>query len=103
MSKSLRNYTDPVEAIDKFGADALRLFLTHSAVVKADDLRYSDNGVREVLKNILIPLWSGYSFFVTYANIDGYTCTGHMFDSRKPSNPLDAWIVSVAQKMIKDV
>ncbi len=59
MSKSLRNYTDPVEAINKFGADALRLFLTHSAVVKADDLRYSDNGVREILKNIIIPLWSG--------------------------------------------
>jgi len=103
MSKSLRNYTDPVEAINKFGADALRLFLTHSAVVKADDLRYSDNGVREVLKNILIPLWSGYSFFITYANIDNYTCTGHMFDNKKPSNPMDAWIVSVAQQMIKDV
>ncbi len=103
MSKSLRNYTDPVDAINQFGADALRLFLTHSSVVKADDLRYSDNGVREVIKNILIPLWSGYSFFITYANIDKYTCTGHAFDSKKPSNPLDAWIISVAQKMIKDV
>ena len=103
MSKSLRNYTDPVEAINQFGADALRLFLTHSAVVKADDLRYSDNGVREVLKNILIPLWSGYSFFVTYANIDGYTAKGDVFNGKKPSNPLDAWIVSITQKMIKDV
>ena len=103
MSKSLRNYTDPVEAINQFGADALRLFLTHSAVVKADDLRYSDNGVREVLKNILIPLWSGYSFFVTYANIDNYTAKGSVFDGMKPSNPLDAWIVSITQKMIQDV
>lgn len=103
MSKSLRNYTDPVEAINQFGADALRLFLTHSAVVKADDLRYSDNGVREVLKNILIPLWSGYSFFVTYANIDNYTAKGTVFEGKKPSNPLDAWIVSITQKMIKDV
>ena len=102
MSKSLRNYTDPVEAINKFGADALRLFLTHSAVVRADDLRYSDEGVKEVVKNILIPLWSGYSFFVTYANIDKYTCTGKI-DFTKLSNPLDAWIVSVAQKMIQDV
>lgn len=103
MSKSLRNYTDPVEAINRFGADAIRLFLTHSAVVKADDLRYSDNGVREVLKNILIPLWSGYSFFVTYANIDGYTCTGRMFVEKAPAHPMDGWIVSVAQKMVKDV
>ncbi|MBQ6781895.1 MAG: isoleucine--tRNA ligase [Treponema sp.] len=103
MSKSLHNYTDPVDAINMFGADAIRLFLTHSAVVKADDLRYSDNGVREVLKNILIPLWSGYSFFVTYANIDGYTAKGSVFDGMKPSNPLDAWIVSITQKMVKDV
>ncbi len=103
MSKSLRNYTDPVEAINKFGADALRLFLTHSAVVKADDLRYSDNGVREVLKNIIIPLWSGYNFFISYANVEGYTCTGHAFDSKLPSNPMDRWILSVAQQMIKDV
>ena len=103
MSKSLKNYTDPVEAINMFGADALRLFLIHSAVVKADDLRYSDAGVREVLKNILIPLWSGYSFFVQYANIDGVTCTGHEFDSKLPENPLDRWILSVTQKMVKDV
>jgi len=103
MSKSLKNYTDPVEAINMFGADALRLFLIHSAVVKADDLRYSDAGVRDVLKNILIPLWSGYSFFVQYANIDGVTCTGHEFDSKLPENPLDRWILSVTQKMVKDV
>ena len=103
MSKSLRNYTDPVEAINKFGADAIRLFLMHSAVVKADDLRYSDDGVRDVLKNIIIPLWSGYSFFIQYANIDKVTCTGHEFDSNKPANPLDAWILSVTEKMVQDV
>ncbi len=103
MSKSLKNYTDPVDAINMFGADAIRLFLTHSAVVKADDLRYSDNGVREVLKNVLIPLWSGYSFFVTYANIDGYTAKDDVFNGKKPTNPLDAWIVSITQKMILDV
>lgn len=103
MSKSLRNYTDPVEAINKFGADALRLFLTHSAVVKADDLCYSDNGVREVLKNIIIPLWSGYNFFVSYSNVEGYESTGHYFDNKEPSNPMDKWIISVAQKMIQEV
>lgn len=70
MSKSLRNYTDPVEVMDQFGADALRIFLMHSPVVKADDLLYSDEGVREILRGILIPWWNAYSFFVTYANID---------------------------------
>ena len=103
MSKSLRNYTDPVEAINKFGADALRLFLIHSAVVKADDLRYSDEGVRDVIKSIILPLWNSYSFFVQYANIDKVICTGHEFDSKLPQNPLDRWLLSISQKMIKDV
>ena len=103
MSKSLRNYTDPVEAINKFGADAIRLFLMHSAVVKADEIRYSDDGVREVLKSIIIPLWNSYSFFVTYANIDGITCTGHAFDNKLPENPLDCWLLSVTQSLVKKV
>ena len=103
MSKSLRNYTDPVEAINKFGADALRLFLIHSAVVKADDLRYSDEGVRDVIKNIILPLWNSSSFCVTYANIEGVQPPGHLFDDKLPSNPLDAWLLSITQKMVKDV
>ena len=103
MSKSLRNYTDPVEAINKFSADAIRLFLMHSAVVRGDEIRYSDEGVREVIKSIILPLWNSYSFFVQYANIDGVTCTGHEFDKKLPDNPLDRWILSVSQQMIKDV
>ncbi len=103
MSKSLRNYTDPNEAINKLSADAIRLFLMHSAVVKADEIRYSDEGVRDVIKSIILPLWNSYSFFVQYANIDGVTCTGHEFDYKLPENPLDRWILSVAQKMVKDV
>ena len=103
MSKSLRNYTDPVEAINKFGADAIRLFLMHSAVVKADEIRYSDDGVRDVLKSIIIPLWNSYYFFITYANIDKISPTGHLFDDKLPSNPLDAWLLSITQKLVKDV
>ena len=96
MSKSLRNYTDPVEVINAFGADALRLFLVHSAVVKADDLRYSDEGVREVMKSIIIPLWNAYSFFVTYANIDKVSPSGA---PPQPVNPLDQWILSEAENL----
>ena len=100
MSKSLRNYTDPNEVINSFGADALRLFLVHSAVVKADDLRYSDEGVREVMKSIIIPLWNAYSFFVTYANIDKVTPAGAC---EKPVNPLDQWILSETQTLVEKV
>jgi isoleucyl-tRNA synthetase len=100
MSKSLRNYTDPMEVVDTFGADALRLFLIHSAIVKSDDLRYSDEGVKEVLKSIIIPLWNAYSFFVTYANIDNISPGGA---PSHPSNPLDQWILSAAEALVEKV
>jgi len=98
MSKSLRNYTDPMEVINSFGADALRLFLVHSAVVKADDLRYSDDGVRDIMKSIIIPIWNAYSFFVTYANIDKVKATGA---PEKCVNPLDQWILSETQTLVE--
>lgn len=103
MSKSLRNYTDPAEAVKIFGADAIRLFLMHSAVVKADDLKYSDEGVRDVLKGILIPLWNSYSFFVTYANIDGIHVNGDKYLDSQPVNPLDRWLLSITEKLVKNV
>jgi isoleucyl-tRNA synthetase len=100
MSKNLKNYTDPAKLIDEFGADALRLFLMHSALVKADDLKYSDEGVREILKSIIIPLWSAYSFFVTYATIDKVSPTAA---PDAPSNPLDKWILSTAETLVEKV
>ena len=103
MSKSLRNYTDPADVINQFGADAVRLFLIHSSAVKADDLKYSDEGVRDVLKGILIPLWNSYSFFITYANIDKIQASGTAFNGKQPVNPLDRWILSITQKLVKDV
>jgi isoleucyl-tRNA synthetase len=100
MSKQLKNYTDPVDVINSYGADAVRLFLVHSALIKADDLRYSDEGVREVLKSIIIPLWNAYSFFVTYANIDKVNPVGA---PERPANPLDQWILSEAESLIEQV
>ncbi|MGI9256272.1 MAG: isoleucine--tRNA ligase, partial [Salinispira sp.] len=100
MSKSLRNYSDPEDVINTYGADAIRLFLTNSSLVKGEDLKYSDNGVKDVLKSVIIPLWSAYSFFVTYANID-------MVDPgtapENPANPLDRWVLSALETLIEQV
>ncbi|MDX9783266.1 MAG: isoleucine--tRNA ligase [Spirochaetia bacterium] len=101
MSKSLRNYTDPVKVVDNFGADALRLFLMNSAVSRGEDLRYSDEGVKDVLKSVIIPLWNAYGFFVTYANIDGVK-PGEP-DPASIFNPLDKWILSVCERMVEKV
>ncbi len=102
MSKSERNYSDPMEVINNFGADALRFFLMDSAVVRAEDLKFSDDGVKEVLKNLIIPMWNAYSFFITYANIDGYESPEKKVDYT-PDNPLDQWILSESEALIHDI
>ncbi len=101
MSKSARNYADPMEVIASYGADAMRLFLLDSAVLRGEDLRFSEAGVKEVVKNVIIPLWNAYSFFVSYANIDGVTVQGA--PPRSPSNSLDRWILSEAERMVEEV
>ncbi|UZV92588.1 class I tRNA ligase family protein, partial [Treponema pallidum] len=113
MSKALRNYADPNEVMDRYGADALRLFLVRSAVVRADDLKYSDEGVKDILKTVIIPLWNSYSFYVTYANIDGIdppVCAkvdgmGQAVTrlATHLNNPLDRWILSLTEKLVQDI
>lgn len=99
MSKSERNYSDPMEVMEKFGADSLRLFLMNSTVVRGESMKYSDRGVVEILKGVLLPLWNAYSFFVTYANIDNISPTGVPAD---PSNPLDRWILSERIRLMEE-
>lgn len=101
MSKSERNFSDPMEVVDKYGADALRFALMNSAAVRAEDMKFSDELVKDVLKSLIIPLWNAYSFFVTYANIDGYSPSSTEFSALV--NPLDKWIVSSAEALVKDV
>lgn len=100
MSKRLRNYPDPSLVVSKFGADAVRLYMMHSPAVKADDLCFTEHGVELVLRQILIPLWNAYSFFMTYARIYKWKPTAEL---QKPTANIDRWIVSTLQKLIKEV
>jgi isoleucyl-tRNA synthetase len=101
LSKRLRNYVQPEVILDKLGADALRLFLINSPAVKAEDLCFSEKGVSEMARAILLPFWNAYSFFVTYANVDNWTPD----PSARPSsdNELDRWIVSLLNHVISSV
>ncbi|MBN1556985.1 MAG: isoleucine--tRNA ligase, partial [Lentisphaerae bacterium] len=102
MSKRLQNYPEPSAVIERYGADALRLYLMHSPVVRAEDLRFAEKGVQHLTRHILIPLWNAYSFFVTYANIDGWSPEPAAEDP--PSdNVLDRWAVSVLGGLIDRV
>ncbi len=99
MSKSKHNYTDPMDVVKEYGADALRFALINSPLVRADDVKYSDDLVKDVLKSLLIPLWNAYSFFVTYANIDGYE--PDRTETKDLKNPLDKWIISELEALIE--
>ncbi|HDH02923.1 MAG TPA: isoleucine--tRNA ligase, partial [Actinobacteria bacterium] len=104
MSKSLHNYPDPNQIFDEFGADALRAFLINSPVLRAEPLRFSEDGVREVVRTVMLPLWNTYSFFTTYAEADGLTMTD--IDSAPPPDErpeTDRWILSVLQSLVAEV
>jgi isoleucyl-tRNA synthetase len=104
MSKRLKNYPDPNDVMERCGADALRLFLLGSPVVRAEDLRFSENGVREVLREVMIPMWNALSFFTTYANVDGYTPEkGEVRPPAAPANVLDRWILSSCASMVAEL
>ncbi len=95
MSKSLQNYTDPMALLDNHGADALRLYLLGSPAAVMADLRFCDSEVAEQVRRVLLPFWNAYSFFVTYANIDGYE--GHVEGEPhrpSPEHELDRWVLA---------
>lgn len=101
LSKRLKNYTPPEEILEKLGADALRLFLINSPAVKAEDLRFSEKGVTEMARSVLLPYWNAYSFFVTYANVDGFRPPAQT--TPQSSNELDRWIVSLLNNVVSSV
>jgi isoleucyl-tRNA synthetase len=102
MSKSLQNYPDPSHVIDKYGADALRAYLINSPVVRAEPMRFSEAGVRDVVRSVMLPLYNAYSFFAMYASVDKWQPP--QSPSQMSERPLiDRWIVSMAQSLVGDV
>jgi isoleucyl-tRNA synthetase len=98
MSKSLKNYPDPMEVVNKYGADAIRLYLLKSPAVYGDDLRFSEKGVETILRQILLPFHNAYLFFATYANIYAFKPV-----KLKPQALIDQWILSRLQRLIIEV
>ena len=101
MSKRLKNYPEPEEILAKHGADALRLYLINSPLVRAEELRFSEQGVRDTVRRLLLPWWNAYKFFVTYALVDGWR-PSHTPRAVSP-NILDRWILSRKQTLIRRV
>ena len=101
MSKRLKNYPEPTEMIDRYGADALRLYLLNSPALKAEELRLTEDGIKESLRSVIIPLWSSYYFFTMYARTDNWQ--PHDDASQRCDNRLDRWILSELQTLLHDL
>lgn len=103
MSKSLKNYPDPNEILDRFGADALRAYLIDSPVVRAEELRFEEAGLKEIVRTVVLPYWNVLSFFTTYANLDGYDPRSWQADPVRERADIDRWVLSVLQSLVRDV
>ena len=101
LSKRLKNYPDPAEMLETYGADALRLYLLNSPAMKAEEMRLTEEGIKQSLRDVIIPLWSAYHFFVLYANTDGWSPDAA--DGRRPANRLDRWILSELQTLVHTI
>ncbi len=96
MSKRLRNYTAPDELMETYGADALRLYLINSGLVRGEDQRFADSGVRDMTRRALLPWYNAFSFLMTYAAIDGWSPDKGLHYG---SNVLDRWLLSKLQTL----
>lgn len=100
MSKRLRNYTPPDELMETYGADALRLYLINSGLVRGEEQRFADAGVRDMTRRALLPWYNAFSFLRTYAAIDGWSPDKGLHFGE---NILDQWILSRLQTLKADI
>mgnify|MGYP001429790573 FL=1 len=96
MSKSLRNYTPPDDLMEAYGADALRLYAINSGLVKGEEQRFADAGVRDMVRRALLPWYNAFSFLRTYAAIDNWSPDKGLHAG---DNVLDQWLLSRLQTL----
>ncbi|KAG7583039.1 Aminoacyl-tRNA synthetase class Ia [Arabidopsis suecica] len=107
MSKKLMNYPPPLDVIDEYGADAVRLYLINSPVVRAEPLRFKKEGVLGVVKDVFLPWYNANRFLVQNAKrLEIEICRSFVpsnLATLQSSNVLDQWIHSATQTLVKDV
>lgn len=96
MSKRLKNYPDPMDVADKYGADAMRLYLLSSPIVQGADLNFSERGVDEILKKNILRFENVLAFYELYAK-------GDVSSSKKSNHLLDRWILARLNHLVAEV
>jgi len=100
MSKNFKNYPDPAEMLDKYGGDALRLYLLGSPVMNGEDILISEDHYKMQVRGTMLILWNVYNFFITYANLDGWKPKAKV---SKSENILDQWILVLLENLKTNV
>ena len=107
MSKSLKNYPDPNLIMDKYGSDPLRLYMINSPVVRAEPLRFKEDGVKQIVSSVLLPLWNSYNFFdQQVALLKKAEGTDFAWDPKieaSNTNVMDRWILASCQSLLRFV
>uniref|UniRef100_A0A3B3ZPZ2 Isoleucine--tRNA ligase, cytoplasmic n=1 Tax=Periophthalmus magnuspinnatus TaxID=409849 RepID=A0A3B3ZPZ2_9GOBI len=105
MSKRKKNYPDPGLIVQNYGADALRLYLINSPVVRAENLRFKEEGVRDVLKDVFLPWYNAYRFLVqNVQRLEKEENLQFLYNentAKQSDNIMDKWIQSFTQSLIQ--
>jgi isoleucyl-tRNA synthetase len=99
MSKSLRNYPDPMLVFDTYGADAMRWYLLSSPILRGGDFSVTEAGIRETVRQVLLPLWNTWYFLSLYANAEGKSGTW----STSSANVLDRYVLAKTHDLVEDL
>lgn len=103
MSKKLKNYTDPMELMNKTSADSFRFLMLSSPLTNGENFALADKDVMDVARKLGM-IWNMYDFFTMYAEVDGWEFNGDLSDPlHNLTNPLDIWIVSRLHQLIAEV
>ncbi len=97
MSKSLRNYPNVYEVFDRDGADAMRWFLMSSPILRGGNLVVTEQGIRDSVRQVLIPLWNSWYFFALYANAADVAASG----STTSEDPLDRYLLAKCRQYVE--
>lgn len=101
LSKSSKNYTDPMELMKEFGTDSFRLYLYQTSAMLIGDLQFDEAGIVDAYQQIILPYWNACNFFISYANIDDFEKGSIVCPN--PNNQLDKWILARLYRTEKNI
>lgn len=101
LSKSSKNYTDPMELMKSYGTDAFRLYLYQTNAMLIGDLLFDESGIQEANQQILLPYWNACNFYISYANID--LLKPAMVIEPKANDQLDKWILAKLYRAVSNI